>query len=92
MIEGPVHRSVKRRDGFFIDAHAKFSPCVPTNGKRLQFSWHSEPSLNFASPKNSRLFIPPYLLQSGVQYKFILKISVININNEEELSTSLKHS
>src|SRR5690606_36931734 len=86
MIEGPVHRKVKRRDGFFIDAQAKFSPCVPTSGKRLQFSWSSEPHLNFASQKNPRLFIPPYLLDSGIQYKFILHVSVININYEEELA------
>src|SRR5690606_24640810 len=86
MIECPFHRIVKRRDGFFIDAQAKFSPCVPTSGKRLQFSWSSEPPLNFASSKNPRLFVPPYLLESGIQYKFILDVSVININTEEELA------
>ena len=68
MIEGPTQRKVKRNQGFFIDAQAKFSPCVPTNGKRLEFSWTSVPSLNLESLKNLKLFVPPYLLQTGVLY------------------------
>src|SRR5690606_31216561 len=86
MIEGPVHRQVKRRHAFFIDSHASFSPCASTTDKRLKFSWTSDPSLNLESQKSSRLFIPPYVLESGIQYKFTLNVSVIN--NEEAIASS----
>jgi len=89
MIEGSVSRKVKRNQGFFIDANARFSPCVPSNGKRLEYSWSSDPPLNLPSSRVSKLFIPPYLLQILIQYKFILKVSVIDINNNgKEISSS----
>src|SRR5690606_30640370 len=71
-----------------IDAQARFSPCVPSDGKRLEFLWSSDPPVNLPSSRVSKLFIPPYLLQIGVQYKFILKVSVINTNNGDESSSA----
>lgn len=55
MITGIVQRKMKRSERFFIDAQAKLSPCISSDGKRLQFSWSSYPPLNFTSTKNSRL-------------------------------------
>src|SRR5690606_11936883 len=88
MIEGSIHKRVKRRDGFFIDAKATFSPCVSTDIKRLHFTWFSDPPLNLTASNSLRLFVPPYLLQTEIEYKFTLKTAVIDINNEEEIASS----
>src|SRR5690606_14518833 len=79
-IAGPIHKTVKRSDGFFIDTQTRFSPCTSTTGKRLQFSWSSQPSLVFVATKNTpKLFVHPYSLQLETPYKFTLTVSVINI-------------
>src|SRR5690606_18790661 len=48
-IQGDLTRKVKRRDGFFIESFATFSPCVPATGKRLSFSWTVTPTIELGS-------------------------------------------
>src|SRR5690606_24972217 len=89
-ILGETHRNVYRKDEFFIEGFGSFSPCASTKGKKLKYSWtSSDPNLQLGPSKNTpKLFIESYLLNVGKNYTFQLKVSVINIETEEEISSS----
>src|SRR5690606_22078903 len=88
-IQGDLTRKVKRRDGFFIESFATFSPCVPATGKRLSFTWTVTPTIELGPSKNSpKLYVSPYSLEIGQAYNFELKVGVIDTFNNQELSST----